>query len=204
MRSSYLHKAIRTATAEVFRRRENLDGIAGAAWRNVPCIVVPALGQSTSASTIARLQSESGRALADEAQKPLAQLLASPQDDDDLFAVMKANIRAARGKALLLETSAAGWGKGKTAAPQRDWQASRLGPQPPESMAMVKQTFATVLAACGCSAALYDDSDGTSEREARRIFLHGTVRPSGKMLSTELSAKLDTPITLNMVSTCTT
>ena len=60
--------------------------------------------------------------------------------------------------------SAAGWGEGKAqSAPQRDWQASRLGPQPPEGMATIAdQTFATVLAACGCSVAMFDDSDGTS------------------------------------------
>ena len=148
-------------------------------------------------------QSESERSLADEAQGPLAQLLAVPQDggddgDDDALKMIKADIRTARGKALLLETSAAGWGEGKTAAPTRDWQASRLGPKPPESMPMIaRQTFAAVLAACGCSMAMFDDSDGTSKREAQRIFLHGTVRPLGKLLAAELSAKLETEITLN-------
>ena len=45
--------------------------------------------------------------------------------------------------------------------------------------------------------AMFDDSDGTSKREAQRIFLHGTVRPLGKLLSAELSAKLETEIALN-------
>ena len=81
---------------------------------------------------------------------------------------------------------------------QRDWQASRLGPMPPDSMPTVaKQTFATVLAACGCSVAMFDDSDGTATRESQRIFLHGTVRPLGKLLAAELSMKLDTEIALN-------
>ena len=107
---------------------------------------------------------------------------------------MKADIKAARGKALLVETSSAGWGEGKTAAPARDWKAERLGPHPPEAMATItKQTFAAVLAACGCSMAMFDDSDGTSKREAQRIFLHGTVRPLGKLLS----AELETEIALN-------
>ena len=155
------------------------------------------------AHTTARLQSESERSLADEAHGPLAQLIAIPQDggagdDTDPLTMLKADIAKARGKALLLETSNAGWGEGRTAAPQRDWKAERLGPQPPEAMATItKQAFATVLAACGCSVAMFDDSDGTSKREAQRIFLHGTVRPLGRMLAAELSAKLETEIGLN-------
>ena len=74
----------------------------------------------------------------------------------------------------------------------------RLGPKPPDAMATIrKDTFAAVLAACGCSGAMFDDSDGTSKREAQRIFLHGTVRPLGKLLAAELTAKLETEIALN-------
>ena len=81
---------------------------------------------------------------------------------------------------------------------QCDWVASRLGPMPPESMATIrKDTFAAVLAACGCSPAMFDDSDGTAKREAQRVFLHGTVRPLGKLLAAELSAKLETPVSLD-------
>ena len=112
--------------------------------------------------------------------------------------MLRADIAKARGKALLVETSNAGWGEGKTAAPSRDWKAERLGPKPPDAMATIrKDTFAAVLAACGCSGAMFDDSDGTSKREAQRIFLHGTVRPLGKLLAAELTAKLETEIALN-------
>ncbi len=172
-------------------------------WGSTPGQTYTGVGPLSWAHTTARLQSESERSLADEAQGPLAQLIAVPQDggdsgDDDPLKAMKADIRTARGKALFIETTAAGWGEGRTAAPQRDWQASRLGPQPSEAMTMIaKQTFAAVLSACGCSAAMFDDSDGTSKREAQRIFLHGTVRPLGKMLAAELSAKLETGIGLN-------
>ena len=172
-------------------------------WGSTPGQPYVGIGPLSWAHTTARLQSETERSLADEAGGPLAQLLAIPQDggaggDDDPLAMMKADIKAARGKALLVETSSAGWGEGKTAAPARDWKAERLGPHPPEAMATItKQTFAAVLAACGCSMAMFDDSDGTSKREAQRIFLHGTVRPLGKLLSAELSAKLETEIALN-------
>ena len=172
-------------------------------WGSTPGQTYVGIGPLSWAHTTARLQSETERSLADEAGGPLAQLIAIPQDGgdgsgDDPLAAMKGDIARARGKALFVETAAAGWGEGRASAPQRDWQASRLGPQPPEGMATIAdQTFATVLAACGCSVAMFDDSDGTSKREAQRVFLHGTVRPLGKLLAAELSAKLETEIALN-------
>ena len=179
------------------------ESVIFARWGSTPGQTYVGTGPLSWAHTTARLQSESERSLADEAQGPLAQLLAIPQDGgdgggDDPLKMLKADISTARGKALLLETSNSGWGEGRASAPQRDWQASRLGPQPPDSMATIAdQTFERVLAACGCSVAMFDDSDGTSKREAQRIFLHGTVRPLGRLLAAELSAKLDTDVALN-------
>ena len=156
----------------------------------------------TWAHTTARLQAEAERSLADEAAGPLAQLLAIPTDggdggDDDPLAAMKADVAAARGKALLVETTAAGWGEGTSAAPRRDWQASRLGPSPPDGLAKVADSaFARVLAACGASPALWDDSDGTAKREALRQWFLGTVRPLAVLVGEELTAKLDAPVRL--------
>ena len=152
-------------------------------WGGTPGQPYVGTGPLSWAHTTARLQSEVERSLADEAQGPLAQLLAIPSDggDDaagDPLKLLKADIAGARGKALLLETSAAGWGEGRTAAPQRDWQASRLGPMPPESMVrMADAAFARVLAACGTPPSLFVDSDGTSQREAVRRWHLGTVLP---------------------------
>ena len=179
------------------------EGVVFVRWGGTPSQPYVGTGPLSWAHTTARLQSETERSLADEAGGPLAQLLAIPQDgggdsEDDPLKLLKADIASARGRALLLETVAAAWGEGRAAAPQSDWKASRLGPQPPESMATLrKDTFAAVLAACGCSPAMFDDSDGTSKREAQRIFLHGTVRPLGHLLAAELSAKLETAVELN-------
>ena len=131
-------------------------------------------GPTSWAHTTARLQGEAKRSLADEAAGPLAQLLAVPQDggnpddDGDAFAGLRADIARARGKALLVETTAAGWGEGRTGAPRRDWQASRLGPMMPESMVRVADSaFARMVAACGASVSLFTDADGTAQRSAR-------------------------------------
>ena len=69
---------------------------------------------------------------------------------------------------------------------------------PPDGLVkLADAAFGRVLAACGCSPALFDDSDGTSKREALRQWHLGTVNPLAKLLETELSEKLGAPIRLH-------
>ena len=159
------------------------------------------------ASATARLGSEVERSIADEVGGPLAQLLAIPQDggddgDDDPLAALKADIAGARGRAMLVETTAAGWGEGKTAAPQADWRQQRLGPAPPEVMAQLRRdAFAHVLAACGAPPSMFvDNADGTAQREAVRRWHLNTVLPLARVVEHELRAKLETPVRLRFDS----
>ena len=128
--------------------------------------------------------------------------MAVPQDggdgtEGDPLAQLKADIGAARGKAVLTETTAAGWGEGRTAAPMSDWKPQRLGPNPPVGMvAVADAAFARMLATCGTSIALFGDSDGTSQREALRRWHMNTVRPLARIMEHELSTKLETPVRL--------
>ena len=171
-------------------------------WGGTPGQPYVGTGPLSWAHTTARLGSEVERSIADEAAGPLAQLLAVPQDggddgDDDPLKMLRADISAARGKAMLVETTASGWGDGKTAAPQQDWKQSRLGPSPPEIMAMLRRdAFAHVLAACGTPPSLFTDADGTSQREGIRRWHLGTVLPLARMVEHELSAKLETEVRL--------
>ena len=182
------------------------SGVVFCRWGGTPGQPYVGTGPLSWAHTTARLQSEVERSLADEAQGPLAQMLAIPSDggddgDGDPLKLLKADIAGARGKALLLETSAAGWGEGRTAAPQRDWQASRLGPMPPESMATIrKDSFEAVLAACGTPPSLFLDADGTAQREAVRRWHLNLVLPLARLVEHELTAKLETPIELKFDS----
>lgn len=157
------------------------------------------------ASLTAKTQAEAERTLADEMAGPVAQLLPIPADggdggDDDPLKSLKADVTAARGKALLVETTSAGWGAGREAAPgvgNQDWRASRLGPQPPEAVVRVAdQAFQRMLAACGCPPSLFVDADGTAQREAVRRWHLGTVVPLARLLAHELSARLETEIRL--------
>ena len=122
----------------------------------------------------------------------MAQLMAIPQDGgngqegDPL-----ADLRTARGRAVLLETTADGWGEGKSAAPLRDWRPERLGPNPPASLeAVMGRGFMEVLAACGVPPGLFVDADGTAQRESYRRFFSLTVEPLAGLLAVELEAKI--------------
>ena len=178
------------------------ESVIFASWGSPAARPYHGLGPTAWASETARLNAEAEKSLANESAGPLAQLLAVPSDggagdDADPLAALKSDIRAASGKALLIETTQAGWDTGKAGAPQRDWKPARLGPAPTEAMvAIAKDSFARVLASCGASAALFDDSDGSSKREALRQFHLGTVRPLAKMLEHELTAKLETEVRL--------
>ena len=126
-----------------------------------------------------------------------------PQDggngkEGDPLAELKSDLRTARGRALLLETAAAGWGEGRASAPQRDWRPERLGPAPPDAMEKIRDgAFLHVLAACGAPASLFSTDDGTAQREAFRRYLTTTVQPLARLLEHELSSKLEGEVKLD-------
>ena len=174
-------------------------------WGTSPGTRYRGQGPTSWAHLSARLHGEAERSLADEASGPIANLLPIPDgadggdgSDDDPLAMLKADIAAARGRALLIESTAAGFGEGMSAAPRRDWISSRLGPNPPAGMVqLAEQAFARMLAACGCPPGLFESgADGTSQREALRRWHMNTVIPLARILEHELSARLETPVRL--------
>ena len=178
------------------------SGVVFVRWGSAPGQPYTGTGPLSWAHTTARLQSEAERSLADEAGGPIANLLAIPQDggddsDAEPLAGLKTDIRTARGKALLVETTAAGWGEGKNAAPQADWRQQRLGPNMPAAMVeLARDAFMRTLAATGTPPSLFTDSDGTSQREGLRRWHLGTVLPLARLLEHELSMRLEAPIKL--------
>ena len=179
------------------------SGVVFVMWGSTPGQPYVGTGPLSWAHTTARLNSETERSLADEAGGPIANLLAIPQDGgdgetDDPLAGLKTDIRTARGKALLIETVAAGWGEGKASAPMADWKASRLGPNFPQSMATVQEnSFMAVLAACGTPPAIFEGgADGTAQREALRRWHLNLVLPMARLLEHELTMKLETEVRL--------
>ena len=171
-------------------------------WGATPGQPYTGVGPLSWANTTARLQAETERSLADEAGGPIANLIPVPQDggdggEDDPLSDLKADIRTARGRALLLETTSAGYGEGASAAPRKDWMASRLGPNPPASMPEVlSQSFLEVLAACGVPPGMFQKAGDSGQREAYRRWVALVVWPLGTLLAAELSAKLESEIGL--------
>ena len=137
--------------------------------------------------------------LGEEAGGSVARLIPVPQDggdggDGDPLAGLKRDIAAGKGRALLVETVASGWGEGKAAAPMSDWKQQRIGPDPPATLATLRSDAAlAVLNACGVPVSLATDADGTSQRESWRRFVMGSVEPVARMVARELGRKLDVP-----------
>ena len=175
-------------------------------------------GPVSYAAGTGRLLAELERSLADESAGPVANLLPVPDTGtsdgagtdtgtgagDDAAGAdpqegLRADIRNARGRALLLETVAAGWDIGRDAAPRRDWIPARLGPNPPASLVDIwREAYAQSLVAAGLPVALAEiGADGTAQREAFRRYLTLTVQPVATLLASELSAKLETPVRLS-------
>ena len=187
-----------------YARLVNRDRLVFVRWGTSPGTRYRGQGPLSWAHLTARLQGELERSLADEAAGPLAQLLSIPADggdgeeDTDPLAKLKADLGAARGKAMLVETTSSGWGEGRSAAPQADWKQARLGPQPPQALVSVADAaFARMLAACGCPPSLFAaDADGTAQREGLRRWHMSTVLPLARMLERELSQRLEADVRL--------
>lgn len=188
-----------------YTRLVDRDRLVFVRWGTSPGTRYRGQGPTSWAHLTARLQGEAERSLADEAAGPLAQLLVAPEgvdtdsdDDSDPWAAVRAQLAAARGGSVLLETVATGGGDGPSAAPRRDWAPARLGPSMPAPMVDVAQAaFSRMLSASGCPPGLYDPSaPATALKESARLFHMGTVVPIAKLLQHELSARLETKIKL--------
>ena len=149
----------------------------------------------------AKAAAEVEKSLGDEASGPIAQIIPIPDQksgDDDEFEDVRDAIPKARGDAMLLETTAGGFGD-RGGAPLRDWKSERLGPKPPEALVrLADATFSRLVAASGASVALFTDADGTAQREALRRWHLYTVLPTVKLLETELRARLEADIRLTV------
>ena len=133
--------------------------------------------------------------LRQEAGGPVGHVIPVPTDggdggENDPLAMLKRDVAAARGRTILTETTAAGYGEGKSAAPARDWVPARFGANPPMTLATLRDGAAmSVLDACGVPRAL---AEGAA-REGWRRFVMGSVEPLLAIVRQELAEKLDTP-----------
>ena len=128
-------------------------------------------------------------------------LLPIPQDggdgtSDDPLTQLKADIAGAKGSTVLVETTAAGWGRGGAEAPRLDLRSQRIGADPPEALRELREdAAASIYDACGVPRSLVEDDSGTAAREAWRRWTMGAAEPRLRLVLAELSSKLDVQIT---------
>lgn len=104
---------------------------------------------------------------------------------------LKLDLAQLDGKIALVETAAGGWDAGRAAA-RREYETRRLGPDIPESnIELYKEINRMILTACGLPTEIIDGrTEGTSNREAWRRFLHSTLQPLAKLVQAQ-AAEVD-------------
>jgi len=157
------------------------------------------------AASTGRLAANIEMRLGEEAGAPVGNLLAIPKDGgDSALESLRKQLGNLRGKTALVETTAAGWGDGRAAAPMSDWSQKRIGGNPPPVLNELREGAAvSIMAACGVPPALGmigTGTDGTAQREGWRRFLHGTIAPVAAAVADELAVKLESPVALNFES----
>ena len=143
--------------------------------------------------------------LGEEAGGPVGHVLPVPdddggdEDDDDRNSALRSDLAKAKGRTILAETTAGGWGEGKIAAPLADYKPQRFGANPPSTLPSLRtEAGMSVLSACGVPVSLVTDADGTSQREAWRRFIMGAVEPLLELVKVEIEAKLETSVSFNL------
>ena len=186
-----------------YTRIVDRDGMVFVRWGTAPGTRYRGQGPTSWASLTAKLQGEAERSLGDEAAGPLAQIITAPEGEDladtedgtDTHAAEKAAIKAARGRLALVETTRTGGENGPGAAPARDWDPRRLGPDMPAAFVQVADAaFQRMLAACGVPPSMFVDADGTAQREALRRWHQNLVVPVTKLLEHEIRQRLEVDV----------
>ena len=104
------------------------------------------------------------------------------------------SLRASRGNVKLVETTTGGWGQGRLAAPSRDWEPRRVGPEIPQANTMFRdQTAKEIIAAMGVPQQLQYGAAGEM-REGYRQLQTIEIEPLARLVEAELSEKLEADI----------
>ena len=140
--------------------------------------------------------------LASETNGAVGRIMTVPAGTPEAtISAVKADLAKLQGKVTLPESTAGGWGQGAAAAPQRDWQPVRLGPEPPDGMVALRRDAAMmVLAAGGVPVELVVGGEGSGAREAWRRFLHSTMQPLGNLVVAELRLKTGRRVSIDFDS----
>ena len=140
--------------------------------------------------------------LAQETGGPVGNLIPAPTegmdatDDSDPLADLKSDLAGLKGGTALAPSMTQGYGQGGAAAPSTDWQARRIGANPPSVLQALRSDVGqAIMAACGIPPAFASDrSESNTLREAWRLFVVSSVQPVAMLAAAELSRKLAVPV----------
>ena len=180
------------------RRTVAYSGLVHFKWAYETASPWKGIGPLQAASSTGRLAAAVETHLADEATTARGYVMPLPigpedDEDEDVLADMKSQMLKLRGRLGFAETTAAGWGEGRGAAPATDFKSLRIGAAPDKELRGLRGDVAeSVLMVCGIPLSLMGGrSDGTSQRESFRHWAVAALRPLARMLEQEVREKLE-------------
>ena len=147
------------------------------------------LAIASSTSNTALLAETSAR---DEMSTKVTRLLPVPKTPKQVKTLADELVK---GGFIVTDSATAGTAHIAGAEPSARWAAQLIHPDPTQGHVSIRSEAAQdVLAACGIPPALVNpQSDGTSQRESFRRWLHSSVQPLAWLAQDELRIKLDAP-----------
>ena len=139
--------------------------------------------------------------LKDETNLPRGAFLPVPRTDgaSETLAALKADIAGATGDMLMVESMADQWQSGGT-QPSANWHPRKFGPSPPaELIKLYEESRVAMIQALGINPSMFS-TQGQASREGWRQTLFAVLLPLGRLLSSELSVKLEREVTLDWSS----
>ena len=141
--------------------------------------------------------------LAEELGTPTGYVVPVPAQpiaaDDDPLTALAGDLARLKGATTLVESTSAGWGDGKGAAPTAEWTPRRIGAHPPATLHPLRHDLSRgLLAACGVppDLAFAQSMNGAALLHLRRDFIDAAVEPLLRRCETELRRKLAPGVTL--------
>ena len=160
------------------------------------------------ATQAGKLGAEINQALADESAMPRGGILPLPSEPDAELdengnpkpsntSKLERTLGNLAGKIMTTESMSASADGGYMDAPKDDWLVKRVGADFKQPLVELRRDAdSLILGLCGVPVEFLAGADGAALREAYRRMLFGTIQPLGMIVAHELSAKLETEITL--------
>ena len=133
------------------------------------------------------------RALTRELKLPVGRIMPLPRDY--VVEGLQESVKGLAGNVIMAESTSTGGADGDIqGAPQSDWKAQKLGPEPHEALQGLRVDVSDdLLSACGIPPALVRPRDAASARASWEHFAWSTVRPLANVVEAECQVKLGEP-----------